>query len=263
MLNSTRPVPTDAANAAHITVCIVEDEAALLDEMCFQLRHRGFSVHGFQSAPELYRFLATQPCTVVVLDIGLPGEDGLAICGYLRRYRQSMGVIFVTARGLRHDRLAGLAAGADAYLVKPVDMDELQLLIARLAARQDAAGPPQALAPPPASQAAWHLDEESLQLVGPQGTAARLSMAEFQVVRCLLRKGGQACTHAEIATAMGLLPEEWDHHRVEVVLSRLRNKVERYTGVVLPVRSVRGVGYVMARDERLTPRGPRLAATGP
>ena len=254
-------MPIDAAQAALITVCIVEDEAVLLEEMCFQLRHRGLSVHGFQSPPELYRFLATQPCTVVVLDIALPGEDGLAICQYLRSHQQRMGVIFVTARGLRQDRLEGLAAGGDAYLVKPVDMDELMLQIKRLAERQALATAPQAL-PVKSAQPGWQLDDQSLQLVGPQGTTARLSMTEFQVARCLLRKVGQTCTHAEIAAAMGLQPEEWDHHRIEVVLSRLRNKAERDTGHALPVRSVRGVGYLMAREERHAPRGPQRLNAG-
>lgn len=253
------PAPADTAA---ITVCIVEDEAVLLEEMSFQLRHCGYTVHGFPSAPELYRHMAVQPCTVVVLDVGLPGEDGLTICKYVRQYQQNLGVILVTARGMRHDRLAGLDAGADAYLVKPVDMDELLLLINRLATRQGSQAT--APAPPTRPQAAghWRLDEQSMQLLSPNETPARLSMAELQVVRTLLGRPGTPCTHAEIAAALGLLPEEWDRHRVEVVVSRLRSKVERETGHAIPIRSVRGVGYAMAQDERLTPRPVGQLRTG-
>ncbi|CAD5367382.1 putative Transcriptional regulatory protein AruR [Rubrivivax sp. A210] len=234
-------------------VCIVEDEAVLREEMAFQLRHHGYRVETFESAAGFYRHLAVQPRLVAVLDIGLEGEDGLAICQYLRQHRLDIGIIFVTARALRDDRLEGLAAGADAYLVKPVDMDELVLLIERLSLRFAAASA--VAVPPPLPKAGgWHLDAQSLLLIAPRGDTVRLSMAEFQVVRRLLERPGEHCSHAEIATAMGLLPEEWDKHRVEVVVSRLRAKVARELTLSLPIRSVRGIGYAMASDERRMPR---------
>jgi DNA-binding response OmpR family regulator len=119
-------------------VAIVEDEAILREEMVFQLEHHGFSVRSFESAPGFYRFLATAPNTVAVLDIGLPGEEsGLDICSYLRQNNPHMGIVFLTARGLREDRLTGLAKGADAYLTKPVDMPELLLVLKRLGERHD------------------------------------------------------------------------------------------------------------------------------
>jgi DNA-binding response OmpR family regulator len=234
-------------------VCIVEDEAVLRQEMAFQLRHRGYSVETFESAAGFYRHLAVQPRLVAVLDIGLEGEDGLAVCQYLRQHRLDIGIIFVTARALRDERLEGLSAGADAYLVKPVDIDELVLLIDHLAAR--CAGGDGAAVPPALPKAGgWHLDAQSLLLIAPRGDSVRLSMAEFQVVRCLLERPGEHCSHAEIAAAMGLQPEEWDKHRVEVVVSRLRAKVARELTLALPIRSVRGVGYAMASDERRVPR---------
>src|SRR5258706_15721821 len=109
------------------SVALVEDEPMLRQEMAFQLGHMGFHVQTFDAAPGLSRYLATHPQTVTVLDIGLPGEDGLSICHYLRAHDPRMGIVFLTARGLRDDRLQGLASGADAYLIKPVDMEELAL----------------------------------------------------------------------------------------------------------------------------------------
>ena len=117
------------------TVSLVEDEAVLRQEMAFQLGHNGFSVETFESASAFYRYLATRPRTIAVLDIGLSGEDGLSVCRYLRQHDDRMGIVFVTARSLREERLEGLASGADAYLVKPVDMDELMLILKRLATR--------------------------------------------------------------------------------------------------------------------------------
>lgn len=226
------------------TVSVVEDEAVLRQEMAFQLSCNGFAVEAFESATAFYRYLATRPRTIAVLDIGLSGEDGLSICRYLREHDERMGIVFVTARSLREDRLEGLASGADAYLVKPVDMDELVLILKRLAARfaQDdaAAAPARAV-----SAGGWQLDPFSGFLLAPNQTRLRLSMNEQQVFKALLARAGEVCRSGELALAIGFNPDEVDKHRIEVIVSRLRSKVERECGLVLPVRSVRGQGYVL------------------
>ncbi len=225
------------------TVSVVEDEAVLRQEMAFQLRHNGFEVEAFDSATAFYRYLATHPRTIAVLDIGLSGEDGLSICRYLREHDDRMGIVFVTARSLREDRLDGLASGADAYLVKPVDMDELVLILKRLATRfaQDDA----AVLAKPANAGGWQLDPLSGFLLAPNQTRLRLSVNEQQVLKALLARAGEVCRNGELALAIGFNPDEVDKHRIEVIVSRLRSKVERECGLTLPVRSVRGQGYVL------------------
>ncbi|OGP00598.1 MAG: hypothetical protein A2Z93_08415 [Curvibacter sp. GWA2_64_110] len=225
------------------TVSVVEDEAVLRQEMAFQLRHNGFAVETFESAAAFYRYLATHPRTIAVLDIGLSGEDGLSVCRYLRQHDERMGIVFVTARSLREDRLEGLARGADAYLVKPVDMDELMLILKRLAARfaQDDS----AAAPARGGGGGWQLDPFSGFLLAPNQARLRLSMNEQQVFKALLARSGEVCRTGELALAIGFNPDEVDKHRIEVIVSRLRSKVERECGLVLPVRSVRGQGYVL------------------
>jgi DNA-binding response OmpR family regulator len=116
-------------------VAVVEDDAALRDELSFQLQHHGFQVVAFADAYGLYRHMATNKVAAVVLDIGLPGEDGLSIARLLRGHDAQLGIVFLTARAQREDRLTGLQTGADAYLTKPVDLDELVLLLRRLLAR--------------------------------------------------------------------------------------------------------------------------------
>ncbi len=122
-------------NNSQITVSIVEDEVVLREEMAFQLGHLGFVVQAFESAEQFYRYLVGHPKTIAVLDIALVGEDGLSVCRHLRTTNAAMGIVFVTACSLRDDRLVGLLAGADAYLTKPVDIDELALILRRLAIR--------------------------------------------------------------------------------------------------------------------------------
>ena len=231
-----RPPPTD------ITIALVEDERVLRQEMAFQLEHLGFSVNTFENAAQFYRALLVQSRTIAVLDIGLSDEDGLSICQHLRSYDSQMGIVFVTARVLREDRLIGLAAGADAYLSKPVDMEELVLILQRLSKRFS---PEIASVDPVETQedASWRMENDASFVRAPNGVRIRLSINEARLLRLLLQKAGIACSHAELGLALGLPPEELDRHRLEVILSRLRLRTKRLTGIPLPLVSCRGFGY--------------------
>lgn len=229
--------------ASPYTVSIVEDEPVLREELAFQLEHHGFVVAAFENAAQFYRYLATRPKTVVVLDIGLEGEDGLSVCQYLRAHDVDMGIVFVTARALRCERLAGLDAGADAYLAKPVDVDELVLILRRLGQRLTANPSAE---PPPVQECEdgqWRLDSGSGMLVTPNGTWIRLSLSEAQLLHALIAHQGEPCTHAELAASLGFLPEEYNRHRTEVIVSRLRERVYRQSGLALPIQAERSVGY--------------------
>lgn len=236
--------PPSATPAPAFTIAIVEDEPVLRDEMAFQLRHLGFAVETFEGATSFYRYLAVRPRTIAVLDIGLAGEDGLSVCRHLRAHDSDMGIVFLTARGQRDDRLIGLSAGADAYLTKPVDMDELVLILKRLALRFKAA-PVASSEPVAAASAPWSVEPGLGFVTAPNGVRIRLSVSEAQLLRLLSSKAGAPCNQAEMALALGLHPEEFSKHRAEVIVSRLRSKVERAAGVALPLQAVRGVGYVL------------------
>ncbi len=231
-------------------VALVEDEVVLRQEMAFQLRHMGFSVEVFDSAPGLYRYLATHPRTIVVLDIGLPGENGLSVCEYLRQHDAHLGIVFLTARGLRDERLQGMSAGADAYFVKPVDMDELALVLKRLASRLTATVTNPAallLEGQAAATQGWLLDMTSGFLIAPNQVRVRLSVNEGQVFRALLAKAGEVCFDVELHMAMGSQTALPDRRRLEVLVSRLRSKVERECGIKLPLRTVRSQGYLLEK----------------
>lgn len=237
-----------------IAVAIVEDETVLRQELCFQLGHLGFKVEGFENANALYRRLAVSEFHVVVLDIGLPGEDGLTICSYLRTHDNRIGIVFVTAHAQRDDRLLGMRAGADAYLTKPVDIDELSLLLKRLAEHTLPDRAPVAdRAPTPLDasvggerQTGWRIELGGDFLIAPGGERLRLSSNEVRILRLLFEKPGAVAVTQEIALALGLLPDEYNKHRVEVIISRLRDKVLRETGSPLPLQTKRGIGYLFA-----------------
>lgn len=227
-----------------IAIALVEDEDVLREELSFQLGHLGFSVEAFESAEQLYRRMAVRRFSAIVLDIGLAGEDGLSVCRHLREHDKHVGIVFVTARALRDDRLVGLLAGADAYLTKPVDIDELSILLRRLSER---AAEHRRRATDKAATASdgrtWRLEGNGDFLVAPDHSRVRLSANETRLLKMLLDKQGEPATPPELAHALGLLPDEYDKHRVEVIVSRLRDKVLRETGIALPLQTRRGLGY--------------------
>lgn len=248
-----------SGTAVRCTIALVEDESVLRQELAFQLSQLGFAVESFESAVGFYRFLAVNENVIAVLDIGLDGEDGLSICRYLREHNQQIGIVLITARGLRHDRLSGLAAGADAYLVKPVDIDELVLILRRLEQRASMGGAGADAragavvagvaagrvmpAMPAAREAGWQLSSAGTTLLAPNGGHVMLAANESQLLRRLVRRAGEVCSHVELGAALGILPDELDKHRLEVIISRLRAKTLRQTGLRLPLQSSRGAGY--------------------
>jgi DNA-binding response OmpR family regulator len=225
---------------SEITVSIVEDEVVLREEIAFQLEHLGFAVQAFENAEQFFRYLVGHPKTIAVLDIVLGGEDGLSICRHLRSTNAAMGIVFVTARGMRDDRLIGLLAGADAYLTKPVDMDELALILRRLALRLEGAVEQ---TKPALTPSGWQTEADSSFVIAPNGVRVRLSINEAQLLRVLLKQSGAICSHVELGMALGLTADEIDKHRIEVILSRLRSKAARSAGVPLGIHSERGIGY--------------------
>lgn len=231
------------------TVAIVDDEPILLEELGFQLRRHGFKVATFANAGELYRHLAVNPRVVAVLDIGLPGEDGLSICRYLREHDKRLGIVFVSARGRREERMEGLAAGADAYLPKPVDLDELVLVLRRLGERFV---PEQPIASRPevsgvVAAGGWKVDLSAAQVVSPRaGIEVALTLQELLIVRALVRAAPEVCTTQELGKVLGMQAEDLDKHRIEVIVSRLRTKIGRQTGEAFPLRARRGMGYYLS-----------------
>lgn len=232
-----------------VSIAIVEDEPVLRDEMAFQLQHMNFTVETFKNAPQFYRQLAVKRFSVVILDIGLEGEDGFSIARHLREHDKKLGIIFVTARSLREDRLEGLATGADHFLVKPIDIDELALIADRLGQRDlPVASSSTDHHAAPLVVGEWHIVENGILLLFPENIRVRLSLNEQQLLNVLLKNPGVLCEHGELFRAMSLLPEEHNKHRIEVILSRLRDKVRRETGRILPIHARRGLGYVLVID---------------
>lgn len=225
----------------NISVCVVEDEADLCDEVVAALRNAGFSAVAYGSARELYLGLLTAPVDVVILDIGLPDEDGLSVMTNLRR-TTDVGIVIMTARSLVADRIAALQEGADAYMVKPVDLAELAATVTSVARRLRQRRIP--------ACKEWRLSPDHWFLISPRDERVALSATDKALAEALLRTPNVLVPRQTLVQALGYHPDEVLSNRLDMALSRLRRKVLEQTGVSLPLRAMRGIGFALLTDER-------------
>ena len=223
-------------------IAIVEDEASLRADLVEYLGACGHRAIGCGDWLELERVLDDHPVEIVVLDVNLPGENGFAIAGRLRE-RSGVGIIMLTARGLGVDRVVGLEVGADAYLVKPVELRELEAQVRALARRLQPAAEAHPAPPAAAAAAGWVYDQLAWTLTSPAGVAIKLTGNERIFVTLLVARPGEPVSRADIYTALG--KRQWDpfDRSVDSMVRRLRAKAEDATGVAVPIEAVHGTGY--------------------
>ncbi len=203
----------------NIPVCIavVEDDLDLRQSIEEFLTHTGYRVWGVGSAEAFFRQFVVDPPNVVLLDIGLPGEDGFTLA-----------VIILSARDALEDRLKGLNAGADRYLVKPVDLTELTANInavtqrLALAVSRPAMALPQPVLKPGSQQ--WQLNQQSWLLSAPNGLSIVLTAKEFALLHQLIRVQGQVVTKKELADEIFGSRIANAADRLNVLVTRLRKK---------------------------------------
>ncbi len=221
---------TDLANSP-LRVLVVEDEPDLREVTVAFLELEGISAHGVGSAREADAWLRTQPVDIVILDLGLPEQDGIT---WLVQSNQleGKGLIIATARGELNDRLLGLNAGADAYLVKPVALEEMVAVVHSVARRLTATALP-----------LWRLNPVSWLLESPDGATVKLTRSETVLLKALAASPGETVARDPLIRSLGHQPAAYDLRRMEILIRRLRNKVREKTGRELPVETVHGIGY--------------------
>lgn len=244
--------------SSHLRVIIVEDDLDLREETELGLRALGIDVTGVADATALYRELINKKYDIVILDVGLPGEDGFSILKHLRNSVQ-IGIVMVTARGAVDDRVQGLNDGADAYMVKPVDLKELASVVNSLARRLQAKMVERRKQPQPSvevttaqSLPTWKLCKTHWTLVSPDNISIPLTPKEYAFLSRLVEKCGQPVPKAHIIHAFGGDLDDFDFHRVEVMISRLRRKGKAITGELLPIKALPGFGFSFTADCTLT-----------
>lgn len=229
--------------AAHILV--IEDEPDLLDAMVRYLAMDGHITYAAANLQAAELCLTLHDMDIIVLDLGLPDGDGLVWLRTRPGLREK-GVIMTTARGEGSSRVAGVRAGADVYLVKPVQLEELSALVRNLLHRLNRLDQP-----------SWTLDTQSWNLLSPQGQAVKLTHSEQILLIELARSPGSSVARETLITALGQNPEIYDPRRMEIMVRRLRNKAKETLGFELPLGTAHRKGYAFTAPISLkSSKGP-------
>lgn len=212
---------------------LVEDDAMLGDGVRAGLTQEGFTVDWVQDGTAAQLAIRTEPYALTILDLGLPKLAGLGLLKQLRHAGNSMPVLILTACDTVADRVKGLDSGADDYLIKPFDLDELAARIRALLRRNTGRATPQI----------EHGDivlDPAAHTVTVSGTAVELSTREFAVLQALLESAGRVLSREQLEQQLYGWNEEVESNTVEVHIHHLRKKL----GTEL-IRTVRGVGYMI------------------
>ena len=215
---------------------LVEDDAMIGRALLDALRGEGYAVNWVRDGVAADASLATEPYDCVLLDLGLPRQDGLSVLRRLRARGGTAPVLIATARDAVGDRIAGLDAGADDYIAKPFDSDELlariRALIRRSAGRADPVIAHKNLVLNPATHEAT-LDGRALQLSG----------REWAVLEPMLQRPGAVFSRAQLEEKLYGWKDDVSSNAIEVYIHGLRKKL----GADF-IRTVRGLGYVIPRE---------------
>jgi two-component system OmpR family response regulator len=229
-------------------VLIVDDDSEIRNLLREYLHKNGYRVSLASDGKGLWTALEPASPDLVVLDLMLPGEDGLSLCRTLRG-RSSVPVIMLTARGEETDRIVGLEVGADDYLSKPFNPRELLARI-RSVLRRARALPDNLKAEAARGYrfAGWKLDAVTRNLTAPDGVVIALAGTEFRLLRVFLDHPNRVLTRDQLIDLM-LEREAGPFDRaIDVQVSRLRHRLREDAKEPAMIRTVRGQGYVMAAD---------------
>jgi len=221
-------------NSSQISLLLVEDNLSLRNELADYLRDDGFQVATASDGIEMNFSLEQKIPSIVILDLNLPGEDGISIARRLRSALPNIGVIILSARVRSSDRNEGYSVGADVYLTKPTLPEELVQVIKNLHRRLT----------PTIEVANWILDTENSLLIQPNGEKFSLTGLETLLIKELVLHG-KFISHDDLLYYLGNPDESeaFNKSRMEVLISRLRKKFSSTHGDSPFIKVIRGKGY--------------------
>ena len=239
------------STAVHIAV--LDDEIEITRLLATYLQGRGFRVTQLHRGADLMGLMPVDPPALVLLDLGLPGEDGLAIARQLREHWRC-GLVIVTGRGDAVVKVVGLEIGADDYVTKPFDLRELlariHAVLRRIAVPERASAAPP---PPPAAATSprrrlgfegWVLDIDARRLLDPRGVEVALTAGEFDLLCAFAQHAGRVLSRDFLLEeTRGREAAPFDR-TIDVQVGRLRRKLDDNADDPQLIKSVRGAGYL-------------------
>ena len=217
-----------------IKLLVVEDHLALLDVTVETLTAQGHEVIGITSAEGLHELPAHFAVDIALLDLNLPGEDGRSLARRLRQLQPGIGITMLTARNALQHKLAGYEHGADIYLTKPIESQELCATVQALAQRLH-----RSVAP---TQQVFIFDPRNRRIKTPQGELL-LRPAESVFLHALALMPEQTLAIWEALEALEKPVDDHGKTQLEVLVSRLRGKLIAHGSPATPIRALRGKGY--------------------
>ena len=230
-------------------ILIVEDDRAVFRLLQSYLEREGYSVVNAETVASMRRTIDSTPVSMVLLDVGLPDEDGWSALKWLRA-RSDLPIIMLTGKGEMTDKVVGLELGADDYLAKPFELRELLARIRTLQRRTEKAAAATAAAPATEAGggkitfAGWVLDPASHLVKSEAGETLHLTQAEFRILSLLAKNPNNVVPRDDLMTAAA--GRDWDpfDRSVDVHISNLRKKLDLDPDLPSLIRTVRGAGYM-------------------
>jgi two-component system phosphate regulon response regulator OmpR len=229
---------------ANANVLVVDDDADVRRMLVEYLGSHDYDVDAAASGAEMREKLASSVPDVVLLDVGLPGEDGLSLARWLRE-RHRVGIIMVTAADGVVDRVVGLEVGADDYIAKPFDPRELRARLKSVLRRlKGADAPVRAAARARVRIGRCSLDLDSRQLFGSDGADIAITAMEFDLLKAFVDNPNRVLSRDRLLTLTR--NREWEpfDRSIDIRIARLRRKIEADPDNPLAIRTVRGAGYM-------------------
>lgn len=221
---------------------IVEDEQNLRESLQERLRKEGFVVDSAKDGEEGLYFVTEYPIDLAIVDLGLPGISGMDLIRVARERGASMPILILTARDRWQDKVEGLQAGADDYVVKPFSIEELLARVQALLRRSGGWAEP-----------VLHSDPVSLDTRSQKVTVGEreleLTSFEYRLLECLMLSAGKVLSKAELTDRLYEQDFERDSNTIEVFIRRLRVKLDP-EGDINPIETLRGRGYRWALQRK-------------
>ncbi len=223
------------------TILVVDDEDDIRESLCSHLERSGFRTRSAASAVEARTWLTSNKAELVLLDIMMPGEDGLSLCRHLREVDKTP-VILLTALTDDMDKIVGLEIGADDYVTKPFNPRELVARIRAVLRRStDKSASP--AKPKPNTFAGWVLDEEQSEITRTDGLVVTLSAGELSILKVFIDHAGDVLSRDDLMQHSRGRDTLAFERTIDNVISRLRKKIEVDASNPRIIKTVRGGGY--------------------
>jgi two-component system OmpR family response regulator len=227
-------------------ILIVDDQREICDLVQEYLSGEGYRVSTAQDGAGMRKVMGQSPVDLVILDLMLPGEDGLTLARVLRQETPNVAIIILTGRGEIVDRIIGLEMGADDYLPKPFHLRELLARVKSVLRRASSRSVENQAASPrsKAKFAGWNLDLSSRELLSPSGKEVRLTTGEFDLLAAFVNNANQVLTRDRLLDLARNREGGPFDRTIDVQVGRLRRKLEEDPQRPTMIKTVRGTGYI-------------------